>query len=98
MLKNKGLTFLKLSKINHFTGRNRWRLLIFEFYRTTIKNNYAGKTGDTTCTSTLRGASCARSEVEILEDKIISWDRGFDAKGNYVWGVKKGGYIFNKLD
>jgi len=62
------------------------------------KNHYQGKTGDATCVSTMRGASFARSEVEILEDKIISWDRGFDADGNYVWGAEKAGYIFNKLD
>ena len=59
---------------------------------------FAGKTGDNTCESTLRGAAYARSEVEILSDKIISWDRGFDAEGNHVWGAEKGGYIFNKLD
>ena len=62
------------------------------------QNHFMGKTGDDTCVSTMRGASFARSEVEILEDKIISWDRGFDADGNYVWGAEKGGYIFNKLD
>lgn len=61
-------------------------------------NHYIGKTGDNTCISTMRGASFARSEVEILEDKVISWDRGFDADGNYVWGAEKGPYIFNKLD
>lgn len=62
------------------------------------ENHYIGKTGDTTCVSNMRGASFARSEVEILEDKILSWDRGFDANGNYVWGAEKGPYIFNKLD
>lgn len=62
------------------------------------EKHYMGKTGDTTCASSLYGASYARSEVEILEDKVISWDRGFDADGNYVWGAKKGPYIFNKLD
>lgn len=61
-------------------------------------NHFVGKTGDNTCTSTMRGAAFARSEVEILEDKIMSWDRGFDADGNYVWGAEKGPYIFNKLD
>ena len=61
-------------------------------------NHFMGKTGKESCESTLRGASYARSEVEILEDKIISWDRGFDAEGNHVWGAEKGGYIFNKLD
>lgn len=62
------------------------------------ENYFKGKTADTSCVSKMRGASFARSEVEILEDKIISWDRGFDSKGNYVWGAEKGGYIFNKLD
>jgi hypothetical protein len=60
--------------------------------------HFIGKTGDSSCVSTMRGASFARSEVEVLEDKIISWDRGFDADGNYVWGAEKGAYIFNKLD
>lgn len=59
---------------------------------------FTGKTGDNTCVSNMNGASFARSEVEILEDKIISWDRGFDANGTYVWGAEKSGYIFNKLD
>ncbi|WP_422105705.1 chromophore lyase CpcT/CpeT [Winogradskyella sp.] len=62
------------------------------------EKHFMGKTGDTTCVSTMRGASFARSEVEILADKVISWDRGFDAEGNYVWGAEKGPYVFNKLD
>lgn len=62
------------------------------------KHHYRGRTGDTTCVSNLRGASFARSEVEIFKDKIISWDRGFDAVGNHVWGAVKGGYIFDKLN
>ena len=62
------------------------------------QNHFVGKTGDDTCVSTMRGASFARSEVEILEDKVISRDRGFDAEGNYVWGAKTGPYIFNKVD
>ena len=61
-------------------------------------NYYKGQTGERSCESTLRGASYATSEVEILEDKIISWDRGFDDKDEHVWGAEKGGYIFNKLD
>ncbi|MEM9679104.1 MAG: chromophore lyase CpcT/CpeT [Bacteroidota bacterium] len=61
-------------------------------------NHFMGETGNRTCESTLRGASYATSEVEILEDKIISWDRGFDANGEHVWGAEKGGYIFNKLN
>jgi len=61
------------------------------------ENHFQGSTGVYTCMSTLRGASYATSEVEIFENKIISWDRGFDAEGNYVWGAKKGGYVFEKV-
>lgn len=61
-------------------------------------NYYKGETGEKTCESSLYGASYATSEVEIMEDKIISWDRGFDDKDEYIWGAEKGGYIFNKLD
>jgi hypothetical protein len=61
-------------------------------------NYFSGETSEKTCESTLYGASYASSKVEILEDKIISWDRGFDAEGNPIWGAKKGGYIFNKID
>lgn len=60
-------------------------------------NNYDGKTGVKTCESSLRGAAYATSEVAIFSDKIVSWDRGFDAEGNHVWGAEKGGYIFNKI-
>ncbi|GAA0747588.1 chromophore lyase CpcT/CpeT [Gaetbulibacter jejuensis] len=61
-------------------------------------NHFKGETGEKTCESTLYGASYATSEVEIFQDKIISWDRGFDDKGEHIWGAEKGGYIFNKLD
>ena len=61
-------------------------------------NYYKGETGKKTCESTLYGAAYAMSEVEILEDKIISWDRGFDTNDEHIWGAEKGGYIFNKLD
>ena len=57
---------------------------------------FEGGTVDSNCTSDLRGAGYATSEVTIYNDKIISWDRGFDKNGNQVWGATKGGYIFLK--
>jgi len=70
-----------------------------EVLLTRIKSDYfKGETGEKTCESTLYGASYATSEVEILSDKIISWDRGFDDKDEHIWGAEKGGYVFNKLD
>ena len=40
--------------------------------------------------STLRGASSATSEVEVHPDRVVSWDRGFDAERKHVWGAEKG--------
>lgn len=61
------------------------------------KNHYKGTTGVKTCKSSLRGASYATSEVEISKGKILSWDRGFDADGNHVWGAEKAGYVFDQI-
>lgn len=57
---------------------------------------FEGGTVDKNCSSDLRGASYATSEVKIDKDKMITWDRGFDKNGNQVWGSTKGGYIFKK--
>ena len=60
-------------------------------------NHFKGATNEKSCESSLRGARYATSEVEILKDKIISWDRGFDSIGRQVWGAEKGGYHFDKI-
>jgi len=59
--------------------------------------SYTGSTKDQECTSSLRGAFFATTEVTITDTQLISWDRGFDAEGNQVWGAEKSGYIFDKI-
>lgn len=66
------------------------------FLRKISDNYFRGATKDGTCESSLRGASHATSEVEVFDDKIISWDRGFDKNGKQVWGAVKGGYVFDR--
>jgi len=61
------------------------------------ENHYLGSTNEKSCPSILNGANYTTSEVEIFNDKIISWDRGFDINNNQVWGATNGGYIFNKI-
>jgi len=56
--------------------------------------SYAGSTKGKSCTSSLRGASYATSRVTIQKNLIVSWDQGFDDKGEQVWGATKGGYEF----
>ena len=54
------------------------------------EKHYFGSTDEKSCPSVLYGASYATSEVEILNDKIISWDRGFDIDDNQIWGATNG--------
>lgn len=61
------------------------------------ENYFEGSTTDENCTSSLRGASYATSEVKILNDLLMSWDRGFDSTGVQVWGAEFGPYIFKKI-
>lgn len=58
---------------------------------------FIGATGEKTCPSELRGASYASSKVNVYEDKIVSWDQGYDKAGKQVWGAEKGGYEFIKV-
>lgn len=57
---------------------------------------FEGATGERSCPSELRGAAYATSKVQVFPDRIVSWDQGFDASGNQVWGATKGGYSFVK--
>lgn len=65
---------------------------------TAIDGIYKGRTGEKTCESNLRGASYATSTVTIFPDRMESWDQGFDAAGNQVWGAENGGYVFIKRE
>jgi len=57
---------------------------------------YLGSTIEKRCTSNLRGASYATSEVRIEENVLTSWDRGFNENDEQVWGAETGPYIFKK--
>ncbi|MFN5849462.1 MAG: CpcT/CpeT family chromophore lyase [Chitinophagales bacterium] len=52
---------------------------------------------DKKCLSNLRGAKYTTTEVQVFEDKLISWDRGFTDTGFHAWGATAGGYIFDKI-
>lgn len=58
---------------------------------------FVGSTLGTLCPSELRGARYATSEVRVTRDRLVSWDRGFDAAGTQVWGARTGGYVFDRM-
>jgi len=64
--------------------------------RPTQAGRWEGSTLDDHCLSDFRGATYATSQIVLKPDSIESWDRGFDAQGEQVWGAVKGGYVFDR--
>ncbi len=60
-------------------------------------DSFVGSTLASLCTSTLRGAAYATSEVIVTPQGIVSWDRGFADDGIQVWGAVKGGLVFDRI-
>lgn len=62
-----------------------------------LERSGAGYTGSTLgkgCVSSLRGASYLTLFVTVTENSVTSWERGFDAGGEQVWGPSEGPYRF----
>ncbi len=60
------------------------------------KGHFIGSTDGKACKNAWGKASYATSEVDIVPDGLVSWDRGFDGTDAQVWGAEKGGYEFVK--
>ncbi|MEO0472261.1 MAG: chromophore lyase CpcT/CpeT [Bacteroidota bacterium] len=61
-------------------------------------NCYRGETKDKACLSSLRGATYATSIVAVCEDGVVSWDQGWNAEDEQVWGAEKEGYVFDRKE
>jgi hypothetical protein len=59
-------------------------------------DHYGGSTPGTACKSDLNGALYATSEVALFPAAFLSWDRGFNAAGQQVWGATDGAYVFER--
>ncbi|WP_173021338.1 chromophore lyase CpcT/CpeT [Lewinella sp. W8] len=60
------------------------------------EGTYRGSTKKDKCKSSLRGATYATSRVSITRAFVQSWDQGFNAEDEQVWGATEGGYMFMK--
>lgn len=49
---------------------------------------FVGSTPAGGCRANVRGASSITNVVVLHEDGMDTWDRGFDANGNQVWGAE----------
>ena len=59
---------------------------------------FVGSTVGTACESSLSGASYATSEVVLTTELLETWDRGYDAGGEQVWGAELGPYLFERAE
>ncbi len=63
-----------------------------------FKNDrWIGSTQGKGCSSSISGASYATSEVNIDASGMSTWDRGYDANDQQVWGSVKGPYRFDRV-
>lgn len=60
--------------------------------------SFKGTTAGQGCASDLNGAAYATAELTIAPDRIVSWDRGYNAAGRQVWGPLNGGYLFKRVE
>jgi hypothetical protein len=67
-----------------------------EVYLRRAGEGFRGATRGKGCGSNLRGARWASAEVELDAGGLRSWDRGFDASGQQVWGAAAGPYRFKR--
>lgn len=61
-------------------------------------DSFRGSTIGRGCPSQLSDASYATSHIRVSPNRIESWDRGFNARGEQVWGAVDSGYIFARMD
>lgn len=54
-----------------------------------VEHIYVGQTPPEGCPSNFRGAVSISNTVILHEFGMDTWDRGFDAEGNQVWGAKE---------
>ncbi|MEC4984489.1 MAG: chromophore lyase CpcT/CpeT [Oscillatoria sp. PMC 1068.18] len=63
-----------------------------------IANIYLGATQPGGCPANIRGAVTITNTIVLHNEGMDTWDRGFDAAGNQVWGAENEAYQFRWVD
>ncbi|MBE9193626.1 chromophore lyase CpcT/CpeT [Gloeocapsopsis crepidinum LEGE 06123] len=58
------------------------------------QQNYIGETSASGCPSNYKGAVRITNRITLHQAGMDTWDRGFDAAGNQVWGAQSEAYQF----
>lgn len=59
---------------------------------------YLGTTPEEGCATHYRGAVRITNQVQLTQGTMETWDRGFDAQGNQVWGAQDESYQYRDID
>jgi len=59
-------------------------------FMTWMDDHFEGETNGRDCLSSLYDATYATSEIEVREEGMASWDRGYDDSDTQVWGAVAG--------
>lgn len=62
------------------------------------EEGYWGSTPEEGCPTDYRGAVRVTNQVRLTETTMETWDRGFDAQGNQVWGAQDDSYQYRDID
>jgi hypothetical protein len=62
------------------------------------RENYIGETVAGGCPSDYKGAVRIKNRIVLHQAGMDTWDRGFNANGNQVWGAKDKPYQFRWID
>ncbi|MDY6939662.1 MAG: CpcT/CpeT family chromophore lyase [Cyanobacteriota bacterium] len=62
------------------------------------RNGYRGTTPEEGCPTNFRGAVRITNTVFLDATTMETWDRGFDATGNQVWGADDRSYRYSDID
>lgn len=65
--------------------------------RRVTDDTFVGGTSGTSCKSSLSGATYMTMDASLTAGKFVSWNRGYDASDQQVWGATKGGYVFKRI-
>jgi hypothetical protein len=67
-------------------------------YMNKVQDLWVGETQKAKCPNDYGSAKFVSSKVRLSKTGMYSWDQGWDAEGNQVWGAVKGGYNFEKMN
>jgi CpeT protein len=61
-------------------------------------DGYLGTTPEEGCVANYRGAVRITNQVQLTQNTMETWDRGFDAGGQQVWGARDESYQYRDID